>query len=94
MRALEFITGHVIYNPAYTYKFQLKTTILATTPSLIMVTKQLDLRVIRIRMRRILWESPAGQGVHPMGKHILATNLDRLRCMLIMLENIIVTGNP
>ena len=25
MRALEFITGHVIYNPAYTYKFQLKT---------------------------------------------------------------------
>ena len=27
MRALEFITGHVIYNPAYTYKFQLKTTL-------------------------------------------------------------------
>ena len=27
MRALEFITGHVINNPAYTYKFQLKTTI-------------------------------------------------------------------
>ena len=26
MRALEFIIGHVIYNPAYTYKFQLKTT--------------------------------------------------------------------
>ena len=26
MRALEFITGHVIYNPVYTYKFQLKTT--------------------------------------------------------------------
>ena len=26
MRAVEFITGHVIYNPAYTYKFQLKTT--------------------------------------------------------------------
>ena len=26
MRALEFITGHLIYNPAYTYKFQLKTT--------------------------------------------------------------------
>ena len=26
MRALEFITGHVTYNPAYTYKFQLKTT--------------------------------------------------------------------
>ena len=24
MIALEFITGHVIYNPAYTYKFQLK----------------------------------------------------------------------
>ena len=27
MRALQFITGHVTYNPAYTYKFQLKTTI-------------------------------------------------------------------
>ena len=26
MRPLEFITGHVIYNLAYTYKFQLKTT--------------------------------------------------------------------
>ena len=26
MRALEIIPGHVIYNPAYTYKFQLKTT--------------------------------------------------------------------
>ena len=26
MRALEFITGHVIYKMAYTYKFQLKTT--------------------------------------------------------------------
>ena len=25
MRALEFTTGHVIHNPAYTYKFQLKT---------------------------------------------------------------------
>ena len=26
MRAFEFITGQVIYNPAYTYKFQPKTT--------------------------------------------------------------------
>ena len=26
MRVLEIITGHVIYNPAYSYKFQLKTT--------------------------------------------------------------------
>ena len=26
MRAFEIITGHVIYNPAYAYKFQLKTT--------------------------------------------------------------------
>ena len=26
----EFIKGHVIYNPAYTYKFQLKTTIAAS----------------------------------------------------------------
>ena len=30
MRALEIITGHVIYNPAYTYKFQLKTTLLVS----------------------------------------------------------------
>ena len=28
MRALEFVTGHVIYNLAYTYKFQLKTTLI------------------------------------------------------------------
>ena len=27
MRALKFMTGHVIYNPAYNYKFQLKTTL-------------------------------------------------------------------
>ena len=27
MRALEFITGHVIYNPLYTDKYQLKTTL-------------------------------------------------------------------
>ena len=27
MRAFKFITGHMIYNSAYTYKFQLKTTI-------------------------------------------------------------------
>ena len=27
MRTLKFITGHVIYNPAYTYKFQLKITL-------------------------------------------------------------------
>jgi hypothetical protein len=26
MRALEFIAGHVIYNPAYNYKFLPKTT--------------------------------------------------------------------
>ena len=28
MGALDFITGHVIYNPAYAYKFQLKTTLI------------------------------------------------------------------
>ena len=27
MRALKFITCHVIYNPAYAYKIQLKTTL-------------------------------------------------------------------
>ena len=26
MRALKLLTDHVIYNPAYTYKLQLKTT--------------------------------------------------------------------
>ena len=26
----QIITGHVIYNPAYTYKFQLKTTLIDT----------------------------------------------------------------
>ena len=29
MRALEIITGHVIYNPACTTKFQLKTALIA-----------------------------------------------------------------
>ena len=31
MRALEIITGRVIYNLAYTYKFQLKTTKVTTS---------------------------------------------------------------
>ena len=31
MRLLKFITGHVIFNPAYTYKFQLQTTLYHTT---------------------------------------------------------------
>ena len=30
MQALKFITGRVIYNPAYTYKFQLKTPLIHT----------------------------------------------------------------
>ena len=30
MRALEIITSHVMYNPVYTYKFQLKTTIVCS----------------------------------------------------------------
>ena len=34
MRALKFRTGHVIYNPVYTYKFQLKTT-KATFPGIV-----------------------------------------------------------
>ena len=38
MRALEIITGHVIYNPAYTFKFQLKTT-LDWTPTELNVKK-------------------------------------------------------
>ena len=31
MRALEFITGHVIYNQIYNYKFQLKIRIVSVT---------------------------------------------------------------
>ena len=27
-KSTEFITDHVIYNPAYTYKFQLKSTVI------------------------------------------------------------------
>ena len=49
MRALEIITGHVIYNPAYIYKFQLKTTMVCKTsklPSLLAVpTKSKALEV-------------------------------------------------
>ena len=40
MRALEFIIGHVIYNPAYTYKFQLKTT--KANMDLHVLTSQMD----------------------------------------------------
>ena len=39
MRVLILIKGHVIYNPAYTYKFQMKTTILL---SKILNQKQCD----------------------------------------------------
>ena len=35
----EFITGHVSYNPAYTYKFQLKTTNVYINEILTYVTK-------------------------------------------------------
>ena len=35
MGAHEFITGHLINNPAYTYKFQLKTTLLMHPPEVI-----------------------------------------------------------
>ena len=34
MRALEIVTSHVIYSPAYTYKFQLKTTHAKYLPAL------------------------------------------------------------
>ena len=42
MRALEFITGHVIYNPAYTYKYQLKTTQDKLTIRLEQVSSKID----------------------------------------------------
>ena len=42
MRALEFITGHVTYNPAYTYKFQLKTTHFCLFHLSLAVTKDLE----------------------------------------------------
>ena len=40
MRALKFITGHVIYSQAYTYKFQLKTTLI-----IIFATKMIQLYI-------------------------------------------------
>ena len=40
MRALEFITGHVIYNPAYAYKFQLKTTTVTTFAQTAITTEE------------------------------------------------------
>ena len=33
--SIEFITGHVIYNLAYTYKFQLKTTNMSVKPKIV-----------------------------------------------------------
>ena len=56
MRALEFITGHVIYNPAYTYKFQLKTT--KYRDALVEFHKSFDLWMnIYMSFRRILGPS-------------------------------------
>ena len=46
MRALEFITGHVTYNPAYTYKFQLKTTYFCLFHTSLAVTTQVCLNSI------------------------------------------------
>ena len=34
----QFITGHMIYNPAYTYKFQLRTTIMVQSPYIHILT--------------------------------------------------------
>ena len=47
MRALKFITGHVTYNPADTYKFQLKTTTMYSckiNPNQCGLFGQLDMR--------------------------------------------------
>ena len=49
MRALKIITGHVIYNLAYTYKFQLKTTMMLFPESRIFFTKLLQKRNCRYR---------------------------------------------
>ena len=35
--SIRMITGHVIYNPAYTYKFQLKTTLVNVLPRMVML---------------------------------------------------------
>ena len=47
MRALEFITGHVIYNPAYTYKFQLKTTFIRILNSKFRISNSKSMPCIR-----------------------------------------------
>ena len=47
MKVLEFITGHVIYNLAYTYKFQLKTTK--------MVIQNIEMKISKIV--EVFWET-------------------------------------
>ena len=61
MRAHKFITGHVIYNPAYTYKFQLKTTevvdrtIQLTSPKCNSLVKKAMGQAARLTLHRVGW---------------------------------------
>ena len=50
MRALESITGHVIYNPTYTYKFQLKTTLVIMQLTLKHMVVKLNVNYVIIRL--------------------------------------------
>ena len=54
MRALESITGHVIYNPAYTYKFQLKTTLEMRE---LLVCGRVSKRICNLCHDRALWKN-------------------------------------
>ena len=51
------ITGHVIYNPAYTYKFQLKTTNVAKWPP--SATTPWTLTLLAIHSFRFTYDIPA-----------------------------------
>ena len=70
MRALECTTGHVIYNSAYTYKFQLKTTIdhdffmssISYRPSDLFLLKEFSKNVIFSNSYNFVSES----AIHPL----------------------------
>ena len=55
MIALESITGRVIYNPAYTYKFQLKTTYMAETSPFVICPNGYTEQLLKIYTLLILF---------------------------------------
>ena len=74
MRALEFITGHVIYNPAYTYKLQLKTTIVMMMSTMTMTMMNMGMNMemnmemsMKITLKLLTSLDPGGEAPQDSG---------------------------